>query len=399
MESDTREFFSYGDLELYTNGFSEENFIGNFQFGRVYRGKIPQGFNGMENQEVMVKVYEDSLYQVYNSMNDTITMRADTFEICNSFPDPHPNLVKLIGVCCEEGKQVGAVFDFKPLNTVDSLLRDGSFTWVQRIKVALQIASLIEYFHFPKDCPEPYIIRNVNAAHIMLDENHNAKYFDLSMADSQCPGTTKNIVGELIGSYGYVDPSFSTVGATWSEKGDVFAFGVVLLGLITKKVIYDPENIKSFDKTCLHKWAHEKYRGKNKSVMQRFGKSIMRHIGKSKRSLVDHDFEEEEGFYSRDGSKITKLAMRCVNYCRLKRPTMEEVVDCLLDLDVIDEHEEELLPLVRGYHPDPYEPSLSEVIYDAYIRVKYHKRVQRIHRFYRNCVWQCKKCLPGRKVF
>ena len=55
--------FSYEKLESMTNGFSEENFIGKFQFGRVYRGIY-------ERQHVTVKIYENPLiYDVYPGDN------------------------------------------------------------------------------------------------------------------------------------------------------------------------------------------------------------------------------------------------------------------------------------------------------------------------------------------
>lgn len=363
MEPDIAPQLSFKDLELYTDGFSEENFIGNFQFGRVYRGKIPHGVNGMETQEVTVKIYDSSYYKVPDPAEGVgrVTVEAIAFSMLPHCS--HPNLVNLIGFCRERG-QAGAVYDLKSQDTVGNLLPQGDgFTWAQRIKVALQIASLLEYLHFPEGSSGPCLICNVNAAHIMLDKDYNARYYDFSTI---CGGKSgfmpRDFVKEFIGCYGYVDPYFASVGGAWSEKVDVFAFGVVLLGLITKRVIYDPKKTKRSDESCVYKWAHKEYRGKKKSIMWRFGKS------KSKRSLVNESFEGEPKFYPGDGPKITKLAMRCVNYSPLKRPTMEEVVDRLLDLDIIYHHEKEILgdvPLVRGYHPDLYEPALSEVVSDA----------------------------------
>ena len=43
--------YCWRDLELLTNFFSEENFIGKINFGKVYRGKTQQG------QEVTVKIW------------------------------------------------------------------------------------------------------------------------------------------------------------------------------------------------------------------------------------------------------------------------------------------------------------------------------------------------------
>ena len=43
--------FCWRDLELLTDFFSEENFIGKINFGKVYRGKTQQG------QQVTVKIW------------------------------------------------------------------------------------------------------------------------------------------------------------------------------------------------------------------------------------------------------------------------------------------------------------------------------------------------------
>lgn len=43
--------FSYEDLSLFTDGFSQKNFIDNFQFGRVFHGKV-------EARQVTVKIRE-----------------------------------------------------------------------------------------------------------------------------------------------------------------------------------------------------------------------------------------------------------------------------------------------------------------------------------------------------
>jgi len=50
--------FSYEDLSQFTDEFSVENFIGNYQFGKMYRGKI-------ESRAVTVKILEESGIYLY----------------------------------------------------------------------------------------------------------------------------------------------------------------------------------------------------------------------------------------------------------------------------------------------------------------------------------------------
>uniref|UniRef100_A0A7N2L6F0 Uncharacterized protein n=1 Tax=Quercus lobata TaxID=97700 RepID=A0A7N2L6F0_QUELO len=70
---------------------------------------------------------------------------------------------------------------------------------------------------------------------------------------------------------------------------DVFPFGVVLLGLITKRIV-DRENI--LKTTLVYRWAWRQYR--------------------PNRYLVHESLVEDPGFYASDGIMITELAMRCI---------------------------------------------------------------------------------------
>ena len=51
--------FSFEELELCTDKFSEENLIGTLQYGKVYRGYL-------DGQEVTVKTWEDP--EIYRSI-------------------------------------------------------------------------------------------------------------------------------------------------------------------------------------------------------------------------------------------------------------------------------------------------------------------------------------------
>ena len=59
----------------------------------------------------------------------------------------------------------------------------------------------------------------------------------------------------------------------------------------------------------------------------------------SKWSLVHKSLSRQPGFNLRDGVKITKMAMRCVEDYPCDRPTMKEVVKCLLSLRVVRDYD------------------------------------------------------------
>ncbi|KAK9293331.1 hypothetical protein L1049_021323 [Liquidambar formosana] len=204
--------FSYKDLKILTNSFSGENFIGRTQFGKVYRGKIQQGWKGMEAQDVTVKIWEVPVIMERGQLVDRTSADENRSRLTDEITflgqpsvKSHPNLVKLMGYCCED-EQLGIVYDLRSFDTVHNLAVKDSFNWLHRVKVALGFAHLLEFLHSHE--PE-YLVRNITAAHIMVDEDFNPKLFDFAMLTGGVLGDKTCIEPHYVyGSYGYIDPRF-----------------------------------------------------------------------------------------------------------------------------------------------------------------------------------------------
>ncbi|KAL7211148.1 hypothetical protein ACSBR2_014100 [Camellia fascicularis] len=164
--------YTYEELESITNGFSTENFIRDTQFGKVFRGKIQ---NGLGTQEVTVKIWEDCKISVHNRKPQESHLRDEIKLLTNSGVNWLPNLVKLIGYCCEN-RRLGVVYQLQPLDTVENLLIQDDFKWIARIKVALGFAHTLEVLH-----GRELLLRNVDGNHIMVDKAFNPILFDFSM--------------------------------------------------------------------------------------------------------------------------------------------------------------------------------------------------------------------------
>ncbi|KAI8539570.1 hypothetical protein RHMOL_Rhmol09G0193000 [Rhododendron molle] len=139
-------------------------------------------------------------------------------------------------------------------------------------------------------------------------------------------------------------------GGAWSDKSDVFSYGVILLGLIAKRV-FDLKKAKDLGElNAVYIWAWMEYGEPNKKPQCRYFKGTDTGKPRSKlwgmfkkqkesqsdkslvdksqlnKSLVDKSLESDEYFDAGDGVEITKLAMRCVDYYPEERPMMKEVV-------------------------------------------------------------------------
>nr|POF21956.1 putative receptor-like protein kinase [Quercus suber] len=111
----------------------------------------------------------------------------------------------------------------------------------------------------------------------------------------------------LLLNLGYDDPEDYPLGGP--EEGgfevtyhDVFSFGVVLMGLIAKRIVDEKDTWKTF----VYLWGWKQYR--------------------PNRSLVHESLVEDPGYYASDGIMITELAMRCIQMELDKRPSMKDIV-------------------------------------------------------------------------
>ncbi|KAK4408875.1 LRR receptor kinase SERK2 [Sesamum angolense] len=299
----------FEDLRLYTDNFSDRNYLGKFQFGKVYHGKVPlQG--SAQPKPVTVKIWE-SLPEYSYYPNENASRLMDEVVFLQEQEVLHPGLMKLYGYCFEPEK-CGIVYDFKSFNTVANLVLRGS----SEICTAPEILTWAE----PRE--RPFLIRNISAAHIMVDEDWNPKLFDFGMITGGIfPDKTKYPVQIFNGCWGYQEPN-----DTWSHRTDEYAFGVVLLGLMGKEVYTDEDRL--YFKPCIADRAAEKYR----CEQARVGGENFRF------SLVHKSFEADPSFCASDAPNITRLAWYCTSYFPCERPDLDEIVNWLQRLKVVRRH-------------------------------------------------------------
>ncbi|XP_048128454.1 uncharacterized protein LOC115747272 isoform X2 [Rhodamnia argentea] len=309
----------YSLIEEITNDFSEENYIGSFQFGKVYRGDY-------EGKKVTVKISEDKPLnflvrpgEVARSFREESYMHMWLTK--SGLHDLHPNIVKCLCHTYFEG-YFARVYDLNPLDTLHNLVTKDSFTWHQRIRAALGLANFLAYLH----CFDPpLLVRNLDAAHVMIDQDYNAVLYDFSMLSGGYLTDRSFLIDEdAKGCHGYMDPNFDNHGK-WSNKADVFAYGVVLLCLIGKRVYTEEDRLSPAPAPSVYEWAENEYNGSKPAK----GSS------KIKSSLVDESLKESPLFKFKDSLKITKLAMQCIKHNPHRRPSMKQVVSCLLNLHIV----------------------------------------------------------------
>ncbi|XP_065881462.1 lysM domain receptor-like kinase 4 [Euphorbia lathyris] len=146
----------------------------------------------------------------------------------------HFNLIKLHGVC----ENLGCfylIFEYMKNGSLREWLsrREETGSWKKKIQIALDVANGLYYLHSFTD--PPCVHKDIDSSNILLDRNLRAKVANFALARATARGTT-NIATTMHveGTRGYMAPEYLQTGKV-SPKMDVYAFGVVLLELITGK--------------------------------------------------------------------------------------------------------------------------------------------------------------------
>ncbi|KAJ3671770.1 hypothetical protein LUZ60_007849 [Juncus effusus] len=244
--------FSYSELYIGTNGFSEKLVLGSGGFGRVYHAVLPSDGTAVAVKRVAGQ--GDSFEKAFNAELAAVAQLR------------HRNLVPLRGWCVYEHDLL-LVYDYMPNRSLDRLLFTSSSSskpsklgWERRSKIIYGLANALFYLH--EQLENQIIHRDVKSSNVMLDSEYNARLGDFGLArwiehagtelespsmksNSSNSNSTHNFQFRLTetsrigGTIGYLPPESFIRKGTATSKSDVFSFGIVVLELITGRRAVD----------------------------------------------------------------------------------------------------------------------------------------------------------------
>ncbi|XP_013626980.1 PREDICTED: probable LRR receptor-like serine/threonine-protein kinase At3g47570 [Brassica oleracea var. oleracea] len=231
------EMISYGDLRNASDGFSSSNLIGSGSFGTVFKAFLPA-----ENKVVAVKVL---------NMQRQGAMKSFMAE-CESLKDiRHRNLVKLLTACSTidfQGNEFRAlIYEYMPNGSLDMWLHpketeeisrpSRTLTLLERINIAIDVASVLEYLHV--SCHEAIAHCDLKPSNVLLDDDLTAHVSDFGLARILLKFDQETFINQLSsagvrGSIGYAAPEYA-MGGEISVHGDAYSFGILIFEMFSGK--------------------------------------------------------------------------------------------------------------------------------------------------------------------
>ncbi|KAI4374849.1 hypothetical protein MLD38_012794 [Melastoma candidum] len=200
--------YSIEDLENATGFFSEESKLK----GSVYHGKF-------KGDSAAIKVLKGDVSSEINILSQI----------------NHSNVIRLSGFCVNKGSTY-LVYEYAENGSLSDRLHEkdatSALSWKQRVQIAYGTVDALNYLHNYTN--PPYVHKNLNSSNILLDGNFRAKVANFGLARSMedTGGGELRLTRHVVGTHGYLAPEYVENGLI-TTKMDVFAFGVVMLELLS----------------------------------------------------------------------------------------------------------------------------------------------------------------------
>ncbi|KAG4935001.1 hypothetical protein GLYMA_18G039400v4 [Glycine max] len=290
--------FSYGEIMSATRNFSKGRVLGRGALSCVFRGRV-----GILRTAVAIKRLDKESKE---------SAKAFCRELMIASSLHSSNVVPLLGFCIDPEEGLFLVYKYVSGGSLERHLhgrKKGSspLLWPVRYKVAIGIAEAVAYLHSGTE--RCVVHRDIKPSNILLSSRKIPKLCDFGLATWTSAPSLPFLCKTVKGTFGYLAPEYFQHGKV-SDKTDVYAFGVVLLELITGRKPIEARRSSGEENLVL--WA--------KPFLQK-GKGAIE-------ELLDPQLKCSLKFSNQMGRMI-EAAAACVTNEESRRPGIHEIIAIL----------------------------------------------------------------------
>ncbi|KAK6943594.1 S-locus glycoprotein domain [Dillenia turbinata] len=291
--------YSYAELKKATRNFKDE--LGRGGSGAVYKG-----------------VTEDERIVAIKRLGDMFQGDEEFWaEVSTIGKINHMNLVRMWGFCSEQKHRL-LVYEHLENKSLEKHLFSANFLpWKDRYKIALGTAKGLAYLHH--ECLEWVIHCDVKPENILLDSDFEPKIADFGLAKLSHRGGQGSEFSRIRGTKGYMAPEWA-LNLPVTAKVDVYSFGVVILEIVkgirlSNSVVIDSE--------------------REEAELTRFVREVKSKIQEGEKMWIKDivDPRLKDDFSRTQAETMVKIGIICTEEDRSKRPTMDFVVQSLVECE------------------------------------------------------------------
>ncbi|KAJ8544838.1 hypothetical protein K7X08_017421 [Anisodus acutangulus] len=305
---------SYNEIASATRNFSKGSVLGRGALSYVFRGRV-----GFFRTTVAIKRLD---------MADEESPKAFCRELMIASSLHNPYIVPLVGFCIDPEEGLFLVYKYVSGGSLERYLhgkkRGGkggpTLTWCARYKVAVGIAESVGYLH--NGTERCVVHRDIKPSNILLSSKKTPKLCDFGLATWTPAPSVPFLCKTVKGTFGYLAPEYFQHGKV-SDKTDVYAFGVVLLELLTGRKPIEAkrgpgeENLVSWAKPLLQQ-----------DVLEMFLDPRLKFPRKNLHQI----------------SRMIQAAASCIHSEESQRPDIDEIIDMLSGRESDSVNTKDILP-------------------------------------------------------
>ncbi|GJV40818.1 phloem protein 2-like protein [Tanacetum coccineum] len=281
------------EVKSATDNFNDKRVIGSGASAKVYKGELT---HFKTPKPVAVK-----------RLNKAHPYGEGAFlkEVSKLSRYVHENIIALLGFCEVDDEKI-IIMDYASNESLDKHLDKSILTWGIRLKISIGAAKGINHIHsFEED--QKTLHGDIKSSNILLDHDWKATISDF-------------IISKSHGTVGYLDPQYSSSGAT--KASDVYSFAVVLFELLSGRLAI--EKVEKYSHPTLRQIINEGDGVIDKNVVFLASMAARCFEDKKLEALLLDDIKEQT--YAKSVYILSKVAYDCLQKDQEKRPTMTSVI-------------------------------------------------------------------------